>query len=148
MNSKKTGKTSRTATTTKSKKVKMTFPKESPSKGLGDTVEKVIKATGIKKAVKWLVGEDCGCDERRAKLNSLFRYKNPKCLTEKEYIFLGEFYKKNLDRIETADQIEVIKINNRVFNETRKPPSPNCIGCIRVFKSILNDLKILYNEYK
>jgi hypothetical protein len=39
------------------------------SKGLGDTVEKITTATGIKKAVKFLAGEDCGCDERKELLN-------------------------------------------------------------------------------
>jgi len=41
-------------------------------KGLGDVIEKVTKATGIKSAVKTLIGENCGCDERRDKLNELF----------------------------------------------------------------------------
>ena len=46
-------------------------------KGLGDVIEKVTKATGIKSAVKTLIGEDCGCEERREKLNDLFpMYKN------------------------------------------------------------------------
>ena len=42
------------------------------SKGLGDTIDKITTATGIKKVVKWIAGEDCGCEERRAKLNALF----------------------------------------------------------------------------
>ena len=32
------------------------------SKGLGDTIEKVTKATGIKKLVEFVAGEDCGCE--------------------------------------------------------------------------------------
>ena len=44
------------------------------SKGLGDTIEKFTTATGIKKAVKTIteaVGiKDCGCNERKEKLNS------------------------------------------------------------------------------
>ncbi len=37
------------------------------SKGLGDTVEKVTKATGIKKVVELFTpeGKDCGCDKRK-----------------------------------------------------------------------------------
>ena len=35
------------------------------SSGLGDTVEKITEATGIKKAVKFIAGEDCGCNERK-----------------------------------------------------------------------------------
>lgn len=50
----------------------------SKSKGLGDTVEKITKATGIKSAVKTItkaIGvEDCGCDKRRDTLNRIFPY--------------------------------------------------------------------------
>jgi hypothetical protein len=48
------------------------------SKGLGDTIEKVTKATGIKKvveAVSEATGKDCGCKERRDALNRAFPYK-------------------------------------------------------------------------
>ena len=49
------------------------------SKGLGDSIEKFTKATGIKKvvdAVSEKTGKDCGCAERRDTLNRLFPYKN------------------------------------------------------------------------
>ena len=49
------------------------------SKGLGDTVEKITKATGIIKVVdtvKKATGKDCGCGARKAKLNKIFPY-NP-----------------------------------------------------------------------
>jgi len=45
------------------------------SKGLGDTIEKVTTATGIKKVVKAVAGEDCGCAKRRDALNRAFPYK-------------------------------------------------------------------------
>ena len=45
------------------------------SKGLGDSIAKITKATGIEKAVKTVVGEDCGCKQRQDKLNQLFPYK-------------------------------------------------------------------------
>jgi len=59
------------------------------SEGLGDTIEKITEATGIKAAVKWLAGDDCGCEERKAKLNSLWRYTQPKCLQEDEHEWLN-----------------------------------------------------------
>ena len=52
---------------------------QNKSKGLGDDIEKITEATGIKKVVKWAFGEDCGCDERKEKLNKLFKYKQPEC---------------------------------------------------------------------
>lgn len=45
------------------------------SKGLGDTIEKINLITGIKTIVKKVVGKDCGCDERKEKLNKMFPYK-------------------------------------------------------------------------
>lgn len=47
------------------------------SKGLGDTIEKITKATGIKKVVDALSG-DCGCNKRKEALNKAFPYKNYK----------------------------------------------------------------------
>jgi len=52
------------------------------SRGLGDTIEKFTKKTGIKKVVKVVtkkVGiEDCGCEDRRDSLNRLFPYSKNK----------------------------------------------------------------------
>jgi hypothetical protein len=45
------------------------------SKGLGDTIEKVTKATGIKKVVDKVSGDrDCGCGRRKDSLNRMFPY--------------------------------------------------------------------------
>lgn len=49
------------------------------SKGLGDTVENITKATGVKKlaelAAEALGYQDCGCNKRRNWLNKQFPYK-------------------------------------------------------------------------
>jgi hypothetical protein len=50
------------------------------SKGLGDTIEKITKVTGIKKVVDSVskaTGKDCGCGKRKDALNKNFPY-NPK----------------------------------------------------------------------
>jgi len=47
------------------------------SKGLGDSIEKITKATGIKKVVDTvsnIVKKDCGCGKRKDTLNRLFPY--------------------------------------------------------------------------
>ena len=47
------------------------------SKGLGDSVEKFTQATGIKSIVEKgaaTLGKDCGCSQRKNKLNELFPY--------------------------------------------------------------------------
>ena len=49
------------------------------SKGLGDSIEKITKATGIKKvvnAVNKITGKDSGCGKRKKNLNRLFPYNN------------------------------------------------------------------------
>ena len=50
------------------------------SKGLGDSVEKFTKATGIKTlteiASKAMGYSDCGCNKRKNQLNRLFPYNN------------------------------------------------------------------------
>jgi uncharacterized protein with PQ loop repeat len=65
---------------------------EKQPKGLGDLIENITKATGIKKLVDWAFGGiDCGCDARKEKLNKLFpRKQNPECLNEQEYKYLKE----------------------------------------------------------
>lgn len=48
------------------------------SKGFGDTVAKITKATGIKKVVDKVAaatGKDCGCSKRQDTLNRVFPYK-------------------------------------------------------------------------
>ena len=51
----------------------------SESKGLGDSVEKFTKKTGIKSltdiAMGWAGKKDCGCENRKAWLNKMFPYK-------------------------------------------------------------------------
>tara|TARA_R110000787_G_C13047358_1_gene406152 strand:+ start:84 stop:260 length:177 start_codon:yes stop_codon:yes gene_type:complete len=47
--------------------------------GLGDTVERVTKATGIKTVVDKVskaTGKDCGCTARKESLNRRFNYDN------------------------------------------------------------------------
>ena len=47
------------------------------SRGLGDSIEKFTKVTGIKKIVDKVAkktGKDCGCNERKETLNKIFPY--------------------------------------------------------------------------
>ena len=48
------------------------------SRGLGDTVEKITKTTGVKRLVKLAAektGKHCGCNKRKEILNKIFPYK-------------------------------------------------------------------------
>ena len=56
---------------------KLYYMEKNKSKGLGDTIEKITKATGIKKVVEKVsevTGKDCGCNDRKNTLNKLFPY--------------------------------------------------------------------------
>lgn len=44
------------------------------SRGLGDSIEKFTKATGIKNVVEKVTDGDCGCNKRRDTLNRVFPY--------------------------------------------------------------------------
>jgi hypothetical protein len=112
--------------------------------GLGDTVESIIQATHIDKVAKWLFGEDCGCEARKEKLNKLFPYRKPLCLTEDEYLFLGEFFnRENQSSIKPTQSATLLKIYNRIFQLRQEPTT-----CAQCWKEYLNKLNQVYNEYK
>ena len=51
------------------------------SKGLGDSIEKITRATGIKHMVDTVsegLNIPCGCEGRKDALNKIFPYKNDK----------------------------------------------------------------------
>lgn len=51
------------------------------SKGLGDTIEKITTAIGVKKAVELaseIAGVSCGCGNRKDSLNKLYNYEKIK----------------------------------------------------------------------
>ena len=116
------------------------------SKGLGDTVEKFTKATGIKKVVDTVFNKlekSCGCDERKEKLNYLFPNYRPNCLTEDEYNYLSERVGK-LNTITTEEQKALLSIYNRVFNDRRE-----LTGCSVCFlNGVWKKLERVFNEYK
>ena len=63
---------------------------KSKSKGLGDTIAKVTKATGVEKIVKTFFGDDCGCDQRRERLNKMFPYRTINDMTQQQIQFFKD----------------------------------------------------------
>jgi len=112
------------------------------SKGLGDTIAKITEATGIDKLVKFVAGEDCGCDERKEKLNKLFPYAKPLCLTEDEFNTLDTYFKQNTNTLTSDERTSLIAINNRVLNQ--KLTFSTCSSCLR---DLVSKLRVIYNEY-
>lgn len=114
------------------------------SEGLGDSIAKVTKATGLDKLVKFVAGEDCGCDKRRKKLNELFSYnKDIKCLKEEEYNILYGWFAVERSTISPIEQEQLRAIYNRVFNKNSSPTG--CTSCVR---DMVDRLRTVYNEYE
>lgn len=117
------------------------------AQGLGDTVEQITTATGIKTAVEMFskaTGLDCGCDERKAKLNQLFSYnRNINCLTESDYNALTDLIAPTKDTLTIEEQNVISEIYLNVFNYRLQLSS--CGSC---WKGKIDELRKVYNEYK
>lgn len=114
-------------------------------KGLGDTIETITEKTGIKKLVHFIAGEDCGCEERKQKLNELFPYFRTECLTEDEHILLSHLLPlvNKQGEIKPTQQTTLLAIYNRVFNRRLLPTT--CGDCWRQY---ISHLTKLMNEYE
>ena len=117
------------------------------SAGLGDSIEKLTEVTGIKKVVEMFseaTGIDCGCDERKEKLNNLFPYnRNINCLNESDYNKLTKYLSAQQTTLNAIEQQEVSDIYFNVFNYRLQISS--CASC---WKGKLDELRRVYNEYK
>lgn len=117
------------------------------SKGLGDTIEKVTTKTGIKKVVEMFTkatGIDCGCDERKEKLNKLFPYNQKvNCLNESDYNTLGKYFDTQKSTLNVTEQKEIADVYFNVFEYRLQISS--CSSC---WKGKLLELEKIYNQYK
>ena len=117
------------------------------AKGLGDTIEAITEATGIKAVVEVFskaTGIDCGCDERKETLNKLFPYNsNINCLTEKDYNALTDLIAPTKDTLTIEEQNVISEIYLNVFNYRLQLSS--CDSC---WIGKIDELRKVYNEYK
>jgi len=116
--------------------------REAAPEGVGDTLEKVFETTGVADVVKFIAGEDCGCDERKAKLNKLLPFRNPECFTEEEYIWLSDYFSTRVSSVNINEQKKLVNIYNRVFHKRER--LSRCSSCVR---RVYNDLKKYYDSY-
>ena len=121
--------------------------KKATSKGLGDTVEKITKATGIKKAVALFskaTGIDCGCDERQEKLNKLFPYNGKvNCLNESDYNVLTLLLSPTQHSLSPLEQNIVSQIYYNVFGV--RIQVSNCNSC---WAGKMSELRRVHEQYK
>jgi len=115
--------------------------KDIESTGLGDTVEKVLRKTGIAKVAKAVLGEDCGCENRQELLNDLFPYKKYNAPTDEELDIINWLFTQGKNTISGSMVKEVYSVYNRIFNDKLQPT--NCSSC---FKPVKQKLLKIHNE--
>ena len=121
--------------------------KKKESVGLGDTVAKFTKATGIKKIVEVfnsVTGSDCNCDERQEKLNKLFPYKgNVNCLKKEDYDSLTTLLSPTQHSLNPLEQLIISKIYFNVFGV--RIQFSNCNSC---WIGKISELRRVYDQYE
>lgn len=110
------------------------------SVGLGDVVESITRATGIKAVVDAVV-DDCGCKARATALNKLFPNKKLRDLMNDQYYFLKSFFEPSQPgSVNRATQVKLVEIYNHVFSSKREVSS--CGTCVA---NMVKQLKKVYD---
>lgn len=119
--------------------------------GLGDAIENITKATGIKKIVEALTN-DCGCDEKKKILNNFklpIRIKAKRCFSEEQYNQFKDYTNRRTLKGWTKEDAKLlIDLYAHVFAlqyDIRKL-CINCVGTAKILKRIDEHLEIVYNE--
>jgi len=123
--------------------VKRTYEKKS-IEGIGDIVEKITEATGIKQ----LVGDCVECTQRKFLLNRLFPFKRvTKLMTEQhkqEFIlFLEECGNRVLEN-RVTDITNHVPFLNSLYAEYFGITIDICENCSGIHKAIIKDLNKLF----
>ena len=118
--------------------------KKNSSKGLGDTIAKITKATGIDKVAKKVLGDDCGCEERKQALNKMFPYAKVRQFTEDEMSIYESVLPRIGNTVKREDQAILVKLYNKVFNSNKKPSS--CGSCVQ--QTVAQLAKVYINSCK
>jgi len=120
------------------------------SKGLGDDIQKVFKATGIEKVAKAILGDDCGCDERIATLNRMFPRDQQikRCFTDEEAIQYQEFIDTRVENKWTAQQVMLLfALYKGIYGKSYKMKNI-CTSCSGTAKLLLKMQVELDNAFK
>ena len=118
------------------------------AKGLGDTIEQITTATGIKAVVDKIsevTGIDCGCEDRKETLNKLWSYRNTEdktlnCLSEDSITFLKDFLPNQPDQLTIKLQERLKTIYKEVFNINFQ--STSCGSC---WRDMIQELRLVYD---
>lgn len=122
----------------------MAKTKKRGRKGLGDQIEELTKATGIKGVVEWISNGECeGCKRRKAFLNKLYPeiiYNETKGeITKKQKATLEHI---GLDKdVYTADEASILEGIYNQINHTNVRICRNCQTSAKEWRTIVMRLK-------
>lgn len=123
--------------------VKRTYKKKL-IQGLGDVVEQVTKATGIKK----IVGDCDGCEQRKFLLNRLFPFKRvTKTMSDQHKAQFNVFLEEAGNRVLENRVTEItpyVSFLNELYQEYFGITIDICQNCSGIHKAIIKDLNKLY----
>ena len=111
-------------------------------KGLGDTIEQITTATGIKTVVDKIsevTGIDCGCEERKELLNKIWTYRKPNCLSNESIEWLSTFLPNRPEQLTIKQQEKLKAIYKETFNKDFQTTS--CGSC---WRDMIGEIKKVY----
>lgn len=126
------------------------------SEGLGDTVEKILNSKALKPIAKQVVNiiwgednEDCGCTQRKEKLNKMFPYNKPNCFNKQQYDLWTTTSKKiKKTNLITQSQQDIITMLMRDILNLRMT-NDSCKGCSgSVWRKYIQQLDEVANTYE
>lgn len=108
------------------------MPRGRKPKGLGDTIEQITTATGIKAVVDKIsevTGIDCGCEKNKELLNKIWTYRQPNCLSNESIEWLSTFLPNRPEQLTIKQQEKLKAIYKEIFNIDFG--NSNCASCWR-----------------
>ncbi len=117
--------------------------------GLGDTIENITKAAGIKKVVDKVfgkLGKDCGCDKRKELLNKIFPYRKTTCMNKEQFIIWTEtksHFKTNV--INSKELKKIALLHSQLFNHRYSEP---CRCTPKIWAAWIREIDKIYHTYK
>ena len=94
-------------------------------KGLGDLIAKFTQSTGIDKVAKFVLGEDCGCDERQEYLNKLLPFEDKDKILARD--FVNMVHKQG--RLSAVENGMLWDLYRKYINPRAK--TSTCSSCVR-----------------
>ncbi len=101
------------------------------TKGIGDIVDDITTATGIKKVVKNIFGDDCGCEERKQWLNKHTPWVKGRQMTSNQLSVYNKLKKyRKAQTIPASANEAIATLFNEVLNPKPRVEPVTCSSCV------------------